>query len=75
MNYIKRLIGLPGETIAVYYGDLYVTRDLKYENRVRPTDPEQQRDRDAMYENDAEATRLLRRSYRAPWKHPAAGLE
>jgi signal peptidase I len=24
MNYIKRLIGLPGETIAIYYGKLYV---------------------------------------------------
>jgi signal peptidase I len=23
LNYIKRLIGLPGETIAIYYGDLY----------------------------------------------------
>src|SRR5207248_8209657 len=26
MNYIKRLIGLPGETIAIYYGKLYVLR-------------------------------------------------
>jgi signal peptidase I len=24
MNYIKRLIGLPGQTIGIYYGDLYV---------------------------------------------------
>jgi len=24
MNYIKRLIGLPGETIAIYYGKIYV---------------------------------------------------
>jgi len=24
LNYIKRLIGLPGETIAIYYGKLYV---------------------------------------------------
>jgi len=26
LNYIKRLIGLPGETIAIYYGKLYVLR-------------------------------------------------
>lgn len=29
-NYIKRLVGLPGETIAVCGGDLYVTRALTY---------------------------------------------
>ncbi len=32
MNYIKRLVGLGGETIAVFAGDLYVTRDLHYEH-------------------------------------------
>ena len=36
MNYIKRLVGLPGETIAVYKGDLYRTLDLKYPDRPRP---------------------------------------
>lgn len=30
-NYIKRLVGLPGETIAIYNGDLYVTRSLAYD--------------------------------------------
>lgn len=29
-NYIKRLVGLPGETIAIYNGDLYVTKALTY---------------------------------------------
>lgn len=32
MNYIKRLVGLGGETIAVFGGDLYVTRNLRYEH-------------------------------------------
>ncbi len=32
MNYIKRLIGLPGETIAVYYGKLYHRTDLTHED-------------------------------------------
>lgn len=36
MNYIKRLIGLPGETIAIYKGDLYVTKALQYPGRPRP---------------------------------------
>lgn len=28
MNYIKRLVGLPGETIGIYWGDLYVAEGL-----------------------------------------------
>lgn len=32
MNYIKRLVGLPGETMAIYYGKLYHRDDLKYED-------------------------------------------
>lgn len=36
MNYIKRLVGLPGETIAVYKGDLYRTTDLTYPDNDRP---------------------------------------
>ena len=30
-NYIKRLMGLGGETIAVFGGDLYITKALKYD--------------------------------------------
>jgi signal peptidase I len=38
-NYIKRLIGLPGETIGVYYGKLYVLSGLTYdESDVPPLD-------------------------------------
>ena len=37
MNYIKRLIGLPSETIAVYYGKIYHREDYKYEDE--PTHP------------------------------------
>jgi signal peptidase I len=29
MNYIKRLIGLPGQTIAIWKGDIYVTDSLQ----------------------------------------------
>jgi signal peptidase I len=36
MNYIKRLVGLPGETIAIYYGDLYVLDGLKYDHSDVP---------------------------------------
>src|SRR5713226_4600050 len=31
MNYIKRLIGLPGETIGIQNGDIYIAKDIPYE--------------------------------------------
>src|SRR5947208_12173568 len=31
MNYIKRLWGLPGETIGVLNGDIYIAKDIPYE--------------------------------------------
>lgn len=39
MNYIKRLIGLPGETIAIHYGNLYRFEGLTYDDEgVKPED-------------------------------------
>jgi signal peptidase I len=32
MNYIKRLIGLPGETIAIYGGNIYYLESLQYDD-------------------------------------------
>lgn len=58
MNYIKRLVGKPGDTIAVYYGDLYMTQDLKYEGRPAPESPE--RARKAVYDDDEEAVNLFK---------------
>lgn len=34
MNYIKRLIGLPGETIGILNGDIYVAKNIKYEDFI-----------------------------------------
>src|SRR6266851_5787093 len=31
MNYIKRLIGLPGETIGIVNGDIYIAKNIHYE--------------------------------------------
>ena len=36
MNYIKRLVGLPGETIAIYKGDLYRTTDAEI-SQIKPS--------------------------------------
>ena len=38
-NYIKRLWGLGGETIAINGGDLYRTTGLTYPDEARPADP------------------------------------
>jgi signal peptidase I len=60
MNYIKRLVGLGGETIAVYKGDLYVNRTLTYAGRPQP---DRELDRWVywyMYPSDEEAVQLFR---------------
>jgi signal peptidase I len=39
LNYIKRLIGLPGESIAIYYGKIYVLsaeEGLRYDDSTTP---------------------------------------
>ena len=37
-NYIKRLIGLPGDTLMLLGGDVYVTREQKTRAELRPGD-------------------------------------
>src|SRR5438132_9816332 len=71
MNYIKRLCGKPGETVAIYYGDLYVTRDLTYEGRPRAEDDEQLRTQ--TYENDAAATELFNQLVQTRFAGPING--
>jgi signal peptidase I len=59
MNYIKRLIGLPGETIAIHDGDLYQTTKLKYADRPRPDRPQDLWMKQYTYENDPDAIALF----------------
>jgi signal peptidase I len=35
-NYIKRLLGLAGETIAIFFGQLFYTTDLSYQDDLSP---------------------------------------
>src|SRR5262249_18473711 len=60
MNYIKRIVGLPGETIAIYDGDLYVLTGLDYPGRDRPDRPEDLWKKPFMYEDDPEALDAFR---------------
>jgi signal peptidase I len=59
INFIKRLIGLPGETIAIYGGDLYVL-DKEKSPTYHETAPLKDRwQKEFMHENDEEAKKLF----------------
>jgi signal peptidase I len=70
MNYIKRLVGIggnkpgePGETIAVFAGDLYKTRDLNYDQIPAEKRPPSEKDAwhfDYMYPNDPVAVEYFK---------------
>jgi signal peptidase I len=69
MNYIKRLCGQPGETIAIYDGDLYVYdaskangQPLEYppETHARPEDPKDLWRIEYTYSNDPAALEAWR---------------
>jgi signal peptidase I len=68
LNYIKRLIGKPGETIALYYGDVYVypppydsaAAPLNYPGRPRPERSEDLWQLENTYRDDPQAIDLFR---------------
>lgn len=68
INYIKRLIGKPGDTIAIHQGDLYVypgsdnrpAQPLTYEGRPRPADAKDLWQPEYTYRDDPEALALFR---------------
>jgi signal peptidase I len=61
MNYIKRLTGLPGETIAILEGDLYVANDpIDYSDQRQPTREEDRWDKSFMYINALNAQEAFR---------------
>jgi signal peptidase I len=62
MNYIKRCMGLPGETIAIFDGNLYVTRSLTYPGNSLPENPLDLWEKEFTYENDDTAIKLFAES-------------
>jgi signal peptidase I len=68
INYIKRLIGKPGDTLAIHQGDLYVypgknnqpTQPLTYEGHPRPANAKDLWQPEYMYRDDPEALALFR---------------
>jgi len=68
VNYIKRLIGKPGETIGIHYGDIYVYPqagreggpELSYRGRPLPANELDAWRPPFMYQNDPEALALFK---------------
>ncbi len=90
-NYIKRLWGLGGETLAISGGDLYVTRDLTYpadalDDLGQPLYPRPERPEDIWrggtlnsndytYSNAVEATAMFQKSRRNGFNTDAPGFK
>jgi signal peptidase I len=62
MNYIKRLCGLPGETIGIKDGDLYVCETVDYPPAThrRPDDPKELWRLEHTYSDDEAAVRAFK---------------
>lgn len=60
MNYIKRLIGLPGQTIGVYYGNIYVAEGLVPDQKQKDDEAEQKNGNG----NEPAVPPLRRRTYK-----------
>lgn len=58
-NYIKRLLGLPGETIAIFFGNLFVYDGLDYSEDTKNVPPEDLWLKDYMYSNKPDAMALF----------------
>ncbi|MEZ6054312.1 MAG: signal peptidase I [Planctomycetaceae bacterium] len=71
-NYIKRLIGLPGETIRIRNGDIYTWDESQGEQIQRKADPDKQRQiQIPVYDDDFPPRAILEAGYPERW----AGVE
>jgi signal peptidase I len=62
MNYIKRLIGEGGETIAIYYGNLYVLAPGKITYNDSNVPPKDLWKKEYMHQDDEKAVKLFDRA-------------
>jgi signal peptidase I len=75
-NYIKRLVGLPGETVIINDGDVYTKTDGgEYEIARKPTDKLVAMLQD-VYDNDHVCAEFLDRGWPSRWQNvPAEGTK
>jgi signal peptidase I len=79
VNYIKRLVGLPGETLMLLDGDVYTTSDTggNFADRRWTVQTKPRHVQDALwrvvYDNDFYPANPARRGWTFPWKQTAGG--
>lgn len=76
-NYIKRLVGFGGETIAIYHGDLFVHKSLEYpqEDLGLPKDPKDHWDLSNTYRLSAKAKTAFEEAKKAGFPVGVNGFE
>lgn len=67
-NYIKRLVGLPGETLKIYQGDLFVKSEENEAYVLAPRSPEKMMAmRQLVHDTNHDASRLYRGGWPLRW--------
>jgi signal peptidase I len=68
-NFIKRLVGLPGETIRIHHGDIFVKRDNRRFTIARKQRPEKLLAMlQPVYDNDYVLPKMVRAGWPARWQ-------
>ena len=79
INYIKRLVGLPGETLRVYQGDLFAgdedaSRDADFKILQKPADKVLAM-RQLVHDTDYDPAELFAAGWPLRWQAPASGQD
>jgi len=68
MNYIKRLVGLPGETIRIFHGDIYTRKDEPDFEIARKPPAKLRAMAQMVYDNDFVARELIDKGWPERWQ-------
>jgi signal peptidase I len=69
VNYIKRLVGLPGEELSIHYGNIYTRRDSKAEFQIARKSAEKQRVlRMLVYDNNHQSRTWREKGWPGRWQ-------
>jgi signal peptidase I len=68
-NYIKRLVGLPDETVRIYHGDIYTRPEGKDEFTIERKRPERQLAMaQTVYDNNFVVPEMIKKGWPARWR-------
>ena len=72
-NYIKRLVGLPGETIRIYHGDVYVADGTALDWRIVRKPPKKLRYMLQQVHDSNDVSELVRQGFPTNWSAKGSG--